>query len=229
MRFPGSISYLLRNIGLEIFAFILIRLWFGLSPEPAKLVVKKSFWIAFSRCWIHLLPLTVSLVLIWLNLKGFYIAQTFSQYSIGDLTDQSNSVTLALIQIAAKVQVCCSTILSSHHRVLTKHPGTSHHCEFLYRALSSHQRFFIARWGSPRSRYIWTVVCPFELFLVARFLGWYLEYCDFGPMEGYVACELHRFGRPNCDYSRACKRRSDVATANGEQLYSIRTRFAVRD
>ena len=108
MRFSGSLSYLLRNIGLEILAFVLIRLWFGLSPEPAKLVVKKSFWIASSRCWIHLLPLTVSLVLIWLNLKGFYIAQTFSQYSIGDLTDQSNSVTLALIQIAAKVQVCCS-------------------------------------------------------------------------------------------------------------------------
>ncbi|KAM0797049.1 hypothetical protein BDR22DRAFT_489094 [Usnea florida] len=40
----------------------------------------------------------------WLNLKGFYIAQTFSQYSIGDLTDQSNIVTFALIQIAAKVQ-----------------------------------------------------------------------------------------------------------------------------
>lgn len=120
MGFLSSLSYLLRNIGLEILAFVLIRLWFGLSPEPAKVVVKKSFWIAFSRCWIHLLPLTVSLVLIWLNLKGFYIPHTFSQYSTGDLTDQSNSVTLALIQIAAKVQVCCSTILNPQHRMLTK-------------------------------------------------------------------------------------------------------------
>ena len=217
MHFPGSLSYLLRNIGLEILAFVLIRLWFGLSPEPAKLVVKKSFWIAFSRCWIHLLPLTVSLVLVCLNLKGFYIAQTFSQYSIGDLTDQSNSVMLALIQIAAKVQVCCSVIPCPQHRMLTKHPGTSHNCEFLYSALSSNQGCIIARRDSPRSGYIWTVVCPFELFLVARFLGWYFEYCVLGSMEGHVACELHRFGRPNCNYSRACKRRADVTTANCEQ------------
>lgn len=104
MHLPGSATYLVRSVGLEILTFALIRLWFGLSPEPTKLVVKKSIWIAFSRCWIHLLPLTVSLALFWLNLKGFYITDTFSQHPTGDLSDQSNSVKLALIQVAAKVQ-----------------------------------------------------------------------------------------------------------------------------
>ena len=105
MRFPGSPTYLLRNLGLEIVAFILIRLWFGLSPELTKVVVKKSFWVAFSRCLIHILPVTVSLVLLRLNIGGFYIGHGFSQQSSGDLTAQGNDVKLALIQAAAKVQV----------------------------------------------------------------------------------------------------------------------------
>ncbi|CAD6590448.1 MAG: hypothetical protein ASARMPREDX12_004370 [Alectoria sarmentosa] len=104
MRLPGSPTYLLRNLGLEIFVFILIRLWFGLSPEPTKPVVKKSFWVGFSRCLIHILPVTVSLVLFRLNLGGFYIGHGFSQQSSDDLTDQGNDVKLALIQVAAKVQ-----------------------------------------------------------------------------------------------------------------------------
>lgn len=105
MRLPGSPTYILRNLGLEIFVFILIRLWFGLSPEPTKPVVKKSLWVAFSRCLIHILPVTVSLVLFRLNLGGFYIGHGFSQQSSDNLTDQGNDVKLALIQVAAKVQV----------------------------------------------------------------------------------------------------------------------------
>lgn len=120
MHLPGSPTYLLRSLGLEILTFVLIHLWYGLSSEPTKVVVKKSIWIAISRCWIHLLPLTVSFILFWLNLKGFYITESFSQSETAFLTDQSNSVKLTLIQVAAKVQVCWSVILNSIYRMLIK-------------------------------------------------------------------------------------------------------------
>lgn len=98
MQLPGSLTYFLRNLGLEILAF-------DSKSEPTKVVVKKSLWVAFSRCLIHILPVTVSLVLLRLNLGGFYIGHGFAQQSSSDLTDQGNDVKLALIQVAAKVQV----------------------------------------------------------------------------------------------------------------------------
>lgn len=104
-RLLSAPTYVLRNIGAEILVFVLVTLWCGLRPEPRKAIIKKSISIALSRCWIHLLPLTVSLILLWLNIKGFYIPNTLSQDSATDITDQSNSVVLALIQVAAKVQV----------------------------------------------------------------------------------------------------------------------------
>lgn len=97
MQLPGSLTYFLRNLGLEILAF-------DSKSEPTKVVVKKSLWVAFSRCLIHILPVTVSLVLLRLNLGGFYIGHGFAQQSSSDLTDQGNDVKLALIQVAAKVQ-----------------------------------------------------------------------------------------------------------------------------
>ncbi len=73
----------LRNLGIEILVFVLIRLWFGGNPEPTKMVVKKSCWVAFSRCLIHTLPVAVSLVLLRLSLGGLlYRTWDFS----GDLT-----------------------------------------------------------------------------------------------------------------------------------------------
>ena len=60
---------------------------------------------ADSEFCADILPVTVSLVLLRLNLGGYYIGHGFSQQSNGDLTDQGNDVKLALIQVAAKVQV----------------------------------------------------------------------------------------------------------------------------
>lgn len=60
--------------------------------------------MAFSRCLIHIFPVTVSLVLFRLNLGGFYIRHGFSQQSSDGPTDQGNDMKLASIQVAAKVQ-----------------------------------------------------------------------------------------------------------------------------
>lgn len=61
------------------------------------------------------LTCTLSLVLLRLNVGGFYIPDTISQYANADLTKQLNSVTLALIQVAVKVKVRWSAILSSEN------------------------------------------------------------------------------------------------------------------
>lgn len=105
MHLLGSPTYLLRNLGLEVFAFVLVRFLFRLSAEPTKVGVKESLWVAFSRCLIHIFPVTVSLVLFRLNLGGFYIRHGFSQQSSDGPTDQGNDMKLASIQVAAKVQV----------------------------------------------------------------------------------------------------------------------------
>ena len=71
MRLLGSLLYLLRNLRLEMLAFVLVRVWYDLNPEPTKAVVKNIRLI-------HILPITVSLVLLRLNLEGFNIGHGFS-------------------------------------------------------------------------------------------------------------------------------------------------------
>ena len=70
--------------------------------EPRHIVLTRSPGFALSRCLIHILPLTVGLFLIVINLKGFYIGQHLLR-THG--SNDADSVGLALIQVAAKVQV----------------------------------------------------------------------------------------------------------------------------
>ena len=82
--------YLLRNLRLEILAFVLVRVWYDLNPEPTNAVVKKTRSI-------HILPITVSLVLLRLNLEGFYIGHGFSQQRSGGGAAQGDDVKFASI------------------------------------------------------------------------------------------------------------------------------------
>ena len=89
----------LRSIGLDIISFIARRI--GLNRvEQAKIVISDSVWVALCRCSVHLLPVTVSIYLITLNLKGHYVGQhlPWSKNDYGD------SVALAFFQVAAKIQ-----------------------------------------------------------------------------------------------------------------------------
>ena len=94
-------AHFFRSIGLDIINFAHRQLL--LSPaEPKYVVMSRSLRIALSRCCIHILPLAVSLFLISINLKGFYIGQ----HLLGTHSNsQTDSVVLALIQVAAKIQV----------------------------------------------------------------------------------------------------------------------------
>ena len=42
MHLSGGPTCLLRNVGLEVLAFVLVKLWFELGPELTKAVVRKS-------------------------------------------------------------------------------------------------------------------------------------------------------------------------------------------
>ncbi|KAL6714558.1 hypothetical protein ACLMJK_007983 [Lecanora helva] len=68
--------------------------------EQAKTAIYSSRWKATCYCSLHLLPVTVSIYLITLNLKGHYVGRhlPWSKDDYGD------SVALAFIQIAAKIQ-----------------------------------------------------------------------------------------------------------------------------
>lgn len=95
----ANTTYFLRNAGLGLIAFLIYsRLYSG--KEPTKRIVRRSFWVAFSRCLIHLLPVTVTISLLWLNLKGHYIGLHLRN----NKDVYNDDVALALIQVAAKVQ-----------------------------------------------------------------------------------------------------------------------------
>lgn len=101
MKLGGSLSqlsifaFLLRTLSLEIVA-ALARRW--RAPEESKAVLRRSFWIALSRCSIHLLPIIIFTGLIYINYHVFYIGPNFTHKA------QSDAMYLAVIQIAAKVQ-----------------------------------------------------------------------------------------------------------------------------
>jgi hypothetical protein len=61
-------------------------------------VIKTSFWLALSRCAAHLLPTLFSIVILTMNLKGYYIGEQFASLI------RSETINLALLQTAAKVQ-----------------------------------------------------------------------------------------------------------------------------
>ena len=106
-----NLRHLLRNIGLNISNFLLDHL-LNDRVEPKKVVVNTSFWIAFSRCWVHILPVSISIFLIQLNLRGHYVGEHLR----GPTSDsKDDSVTLAFIQVAAKALVgsCQSIIMLS--------------------------------------------------------------------------------------------------------------------
>lgn len=98
--FFEHLRHIVRSVGLNILNFILDRV--SNQDEPEKNVVNTSLWIAFSRCWVHILPISISIFLIQLNIRGYYLGQHLRGPKSND---QEDSVALAFIQVAAKVFV----------------------------------------------------------------------------------------------------------------------------
>ena len=95
---------LLRALVSELLN-ILFRRW--TARESPKPVLRRSRWIAISRCAIHIFPCSVFLFLIPLNYQAMYLGPGFSYR-------QSNGLFLALFQVAAKVlEIVCVASLTT--------------------------------------------------------------------------------------------------------------------
>lgn len=90
--------YFLRALGFELLNSLFRRWTASESPKP---VLRRSRWIALSRCAIHIIPCLVFLFLIPLNVSAMYLGPGFSYR-------QSNGFFLVLFQIAAKIlEIVC--------------------------------------------------------------------------------------------------------------------------
>ena len=94
-----TLVHILRTLGLDIVSFFARKIRIN-HFEQAKVAISDSALVALSRCSIHFLPVAVSIFLITLNIKGRYIGQHFP----GSESDHGDSVALAFIQVAAKIQ-----------------------------------------------------------------------------------------------------------------------------
>ena len=105
---PGFITkcqYFLRAIGLRAVPTTITpiigrksRVRTVVKEEKEKIIINRSFWIALSRCGIHLLPMFASGTLFYFNLHGYLIG--FELAGISGMT----KIDLALMQMAAKAQ-----------------------------------------------------------------------------------------------------------------------------
>ncbi len=99
-RGNGRLRALLRNGGLKAVAVTKDAI-VGEEEETPKVVVTKDLWTALFRCAVHLVPLSVTVVLAYLNLASYYIG--------GELQGLSGPLFNALdnfcLQVAAKLAV----------------------------------------------------------------------------------------------------------------------------
>ena len=96
--------YFTRALGFELFNTLFRRWAANESPKP---VLRRSRWIALSRCTIHILPCVIFLFLIPLNFSAMYLGPGFSYR-------ESNGLFLVLFQIAAKMlEIVCVASLTT--------------------------------------------------------------------------------------------------------------------
>ncbi|KAL8903194.1 MAG: hypothetical protein Q9207_004087 [Kuettlingeria erythrocarpa] len=89
---------LLRCSGLAIVNDFLHRARRKESHEEAKVVVDRSRRLALGRCSVHILPVSVSVIILWINFKEAFIGIDFRSLI------SSETINIALLQTAAKVQ-----------------------------------------------------------------------------------------------------------------------------
>lgn len=93
------------TIILRAFGVRLLSTWrstlYGQDTEVKKIILDQSFRVALIRCSVHFLPISASVALTVLNLKGYFIGATFQGPS-----NLSDAVDTLFLQVAAKMMVC---------------------------------------------------------------------------------------------------------------------------
>lgn len=68
----------------------------GEEEEEKKIIIENSFWVALRRCAVHVVPLSISIFILTVNLKGYYIGTVFPTMI------SSETMNLVFLQVAAK-------------------------------------------------------------------------------------------------------------------------------
>lgn len=89
---------LLRSVGLGIISALI-----GSTKEDPKILVSTSWILALMRCSIHVLPSAVSLALVTIQVRGYFIGSDLEGPGGQD------ELKLGLLQVAAKIQVIHAT------------------------------------------------------------------------------------------------------------------------
>ncbi|PPJ54674.1 hypothetical protein CBER1_06003 [Cercospora berteroae] len=94
----SPIAYIRRAVGVETINTFCRHLSGFRKAEKPKVVLHKSFGIAWSRSAVHILPLSIFAILIYINYTTLYIGPSFQA------SGQDDEVFVAAIQVAAKAQ-----------------------------------------------------------------------------------------------------------------------------
>ena len=77
------------------------RLWCGKTNEKEKIVLQKGLARALLRCMIHLLPVSVTITMAYLNLAGRFIGSNLQGLTGGVY----QAIDVLCLQVTAKLQV----------------------------------------------------------------------------------------------------------------------------
>lgn len=91
-----AVRVLLRASGLGVVAALA-------DNEPPKQVAYRSRLMVVWRSVVHIVPAAVSLFLVIMNIKGYFVGASLQGEDDGD------SLKFAALQVAAKIQVCHRT------------------------------------------------------------------------------------------------------------------------
>ena len=133
-----------RNLALPfhfnnmIYALNLVKDFFIRKPdkyEKKKIIIDTTLHRALLRGSIHLLPISISILLIWMNLNHLYIGPNLNVLS------WTTTNSLAAFQLAAKIQVHRTHKIVKYKGLmtLTGAPSNSQpdHCSFRSHSLSA--------------------------------------------------------------------------------------------
>jgi hypothetical protein len=150
LRALGSFRYwlsrrftvLIRSIGLGIITIVN-------QGEPRKVLVNQSRKLALARCGVHMLPACVSIIIVVINVQGYFIGNELQGALDGD------GLKLAAMQIAAKIQVGIFRLffVASWCKGLTMSSGTFSGCQCSNHHISCDPiSIALWRWSPARPR-----------------------------------------------------------------------------
>ena len=93
-RIRHETAFFLRSLGLGIIVSTYHGLFRKDFSEPRKVAIRKSRVTATLRMFIHIIPISIALLEIILNVKGHYIGADFTKQSFVQLVAKAHELTV---------------------------------------------------------------------------------------------------------------------------------------